>query len=56
MAEGAFRATVETLGHADKFGRIDSCGTAGYHIGQPPDHRLFLSRANIQARALTPAI
>jgi protein-tyrosine phosphatase len=36
MAEGAMRAA------ADKAGirlRIDSCGTAGYHIGEPPDPR-----------------
>ncbi|KAI5851868.1 phosphotyrosine protein phosphatase I superfamily [Tricharina praecox] len=39
MAEAAFRDTVEKLGYADRFSRIDSCGTAGYHVGAEPDHR-----------------
>jgi protein-tyrosine phosphatase len=36
MAEGAFRAAAEAAGPKV---RIDSAGTAGYHIGDPPDPR-----------------
>jgi low molecular weight phosphotyrosine protein phosphatase len=39
MAEGAFRDTVAKLGHAGRFAKIDSCGTAGYHSGEQPDSR-----------------
>ncbi len=38
LAEGAFRHAVETAGLSSRF-RIDSAGTAGYHIGSPPDRR-----------------
>jgi len=37
-AEGVFRHHVRTAGLADRFGQ-DSCGTHGYHIGDPPDSR-----------------
>lgn len=37
-AEGVFRALVEREGLADRF-LIDSAGTHGYHIGDPPDPR-----------------
>lgn len=36
MAEGAFRAAAETAGIRV---RIDSAGTAAYHVGDPPDPR-----------------
>ncbi len=36
MAEGAFRAAAAKAGLDVE---IDSCGTADYHIGQPPDKR-----------------
>jgi protein-tyrosine phosphatase len=36
LAEGAFRSTAEAQG-LDIM--IDSCGTAAYHIGEPPDQR-----------------
>lgn len=36
LAEAAFRAEVSKAGIAV---RIDSCGTAGYHVGSPPDPR-----------------
>lgn len=36
MAEGAFRKAAEKTGLDC---HIDSAGTAGYHIGQPPDPR-----------------
>jgi len=41
MAEAAFRDTVEKLGYAGRFSRIDSCGTSGYHVGNGPDHRIY---------------
>ena len=36
MAEGAFRAAAEKAGLD---ATVDSVGTAGYHIGEPPDPR-----------------
>ncbi|KAF8461933.1 phosphotyrosine protein phosphatase I superfamily [Kalaharituber pfeilii] len=39
MAEAAFKDTVTKAGYADCFARIDSCGTAGYHVGDAPDPR-----------------
>ncbi|MEL7445816.1 MAG: low molecular weight protein-tyrosine-phosphatase [Pseudomonadota bacterium] len=36
MAEGAMRDAAE---RAEVDIEIDSCGTAGYHIGEPPDPR-----------------
>ena len=36
MAEGAFRAAAEKAGLVCE---IESAGTAGYHIGEPPDPR-----------------
>jgi protein-tyrosine phosphatase len=36
--EGVFRELVEKEGLADRF-RIDSAGTAAFHIGEPPDGR-----------------
>jgi protein-tyrosine phosphatase len=37
-AEGVFRAFVERAGLADRI-EVDSAGTHGYHIGEPPDAR-----------------
>ena len=37
-AEGVFRDLVIKAGLQDKF-LIDSAGTGGWHIGDPPDHR-----------------
>jgi protein-tyrosine phosphatase len=37
-AEGVFRAHVERAGLADRI-EVDSAGTHGYHIGEPPDPR-----------------
>ncbi|MBM3554187.1 MAG: low molecular weight phosphotyrosine protein phosphatase [Alphaproteobacteria bacterium] len=37
-AEGVFRARVAAAGHAARL-RIDSAGTHGYHVGEPPDRR-----------------
>lgn len=38
LAEGVFRHLVDRAGLADRF-EIDSAGTSGYHIGDPPDPR-----------------
>lgn len=37
-AEGVFRQRVAAAGLSDRF-VIDSAGTHGYHIGEPPDER-----------------
>jgi protein-tyrosine phosphatase len=37
-AEGVFRHLVDEAGLSSAF-EIDSAGTAGYHSGEPPDHR-----------------
>lgn len=42
LAEALFNKHVKEAGLQDKF-MADSCGTAAYHVGQPPDSR---SRAN----------
>ena len=42
MAEACFRETVKNAGYADSFDVIDSCGTAGYHVGLAPDSRMLL--------------
>lgn len=38
LAEGVFRHKVEQRDLSDHF-KIDSCGTAAYHIGEHPDKR-----------------
>ena len=37
-AEGVFRHMVAQAGLADRIA-VDSAGTAGYHVGEPPDRR-----------------
>lgn len=37
LAEGIFRQRVAAAGLADKF-HIESAGTGGWHVGQPPFH------------------
>lgn len=37
--EGVFRHLVNERGLADQF-EIDSAGTTGYHVGEPPDARM----------------
>ncbi len=44
-AEGVFRHRVEAAGLADLF-LIDSAGTHGYHVGEPPDARSMEHAAN----------
>lgn len=40
MAQGVFEHTISTLpGAAAHFSRVDSCGTAAYHVGSAPDPR-----------------
>ena len=41
LAEGIFTHLVEQRGLSDRF-RIDSCGTGGWHVGNPPDPRSVL--------------
>ena len=37
-AEGIFRRTIEDAGLSDRI-IVDSAGTHGYHVGEPPDAR-----------------
>ena len=39
MAEGMFIHLIKEAGIADRF-EVDSAGTAGYHVGEPADHRM----------------
>ncbi|QPC77734.1 hypothetical protein HYE68_008486 [Fusarium pseudograminearum] len=39
MAEGIFQHLAKQPNLKGKIGRIDSCGTAAYHSGEPPDDR-----------------
>lgn len=39
MAEAIFKQKVKDLGFEDRFRRIDSFGTSGWHIGELPDSR-----------------
>lgn len=42
--EGVLRALVEEAGLSDQI-EIDSCGTIGFHAGDPPDHRMTAAAA-----------
>lgn len=44
-AEGVFRRRVAAAGLAERF-LIDSAGTHGYHVGEPPDARSMEHAAN----------
>ncbi|KAI8725392.1 hypothetical protein NCS52_00110200 [Fusarium sp. LHS14.1] len=39
MAEGIFQNLAKQPEVGGRIGRIDSCGTAAYHSGEPPDDR-----------------
>lgn len=39
MAEAVFKHIIEAKKQSDKFERVDSFGTAGYHKGESPDYR-----------------
>lgn len=43
LAEGAMRAAAAKAGLEVK---TDSCGTAGYHVGEPPDPRSIATAAH----------
>lgn len=49
LAEGVFRHQIAEAGLADQV-EVDSAGTAGYHVGDLPDHR---SRQTAQAHGIT---
>ncbi len=60
-AEGILRAMARKRG-LDRLLEIDSCGTYGYHVGEPPDERAVESAAKrgydlsgLRARKLEPA-
>ncbi len=40
LAEGVMKSVVEREGEADLFA-IDSAGTGGWHVGEPPDARMI---------------
>jgi protein-tyrosine phosphatase len=59
-AEGVLRARAQALGLADRL-LVDSAGTHGYHVGEPPDPRTVRAAAargydlsSLRARAVTP--
>lgn len=39
MAEAVLKHVVKEQGLAAHFGKIDSCGTGGYHVGDEADYR-----------------
>jgi protein-tyrosine phosphatase len=39
LAEGIFTHKANERGVADRFS-VDSAGTGGWHVGEPPDHRM----------------
>lgn len=48
MAEAVFRHTVQTQRAENRFGVIDSCGTADYHEGEEP-HSTYVPRQTHQS-------
>lgn len=49
LAEAIFKHKLKQRGIEDQF-EVDSCGTANYHIGDPPDTRTI---ANAQRQGIT---
>lgn len=49
LAEAIFKHRLKQRGIEDQF-EVDSCGTANYHIGDPPDSRTI---ANAQRHGIT---
>jgi protein-tyrosine phosphatase len=43
-AHGIFEAMVNTAGHQERI-KVDSCGTGGWHVGNPPDARATVEAA-----------
>jgi len=61
LAEGLFRHHVESAGLSAHF-EIDSAGTGGWHVGEPPDERMCatalargLDIRSLRARQIRPA-
>ncbi|UPL00879.1 hypothetical protein LCI18_011813 [Fusarium solani-melongenae] len=50
MAEGIFQNLAKQPEVGGRIGRIDSCGTAAYHSGEPPDERTM---ATLEANGIT---
>ncbi|KAH7266146.1 hypothetical protein NCS57_00761500 [Fusarium keratoplasticum] len=50
MAEGIFQNLAKQPEVGGRIGRIDSCGTAAYHSGEPPDDRTM---ATLEANGIT---
>lgn len=60
-AEGIFRAMAKKRG-LDRLLHVDSCGTYGYHVGEPPDERAVQAAgrrgydlSTLRARKLEPS-
>ena len=45
LAEAIMKHKLNEAGLSEKI-RVDSCGTAGYHIGERPDHRTIRNAAS----------
>ncbi|KAB5554395.1 phosphotyrosine protein phosphatase I superfamily [Coniochaeta sp. 2T2.1] len=49
MSEGVFQSLAKKEPYKGLISKIDSCGTAGYHIGEEPDHRTM---ATLRAKGI----
>ncbi|KAB5525597.1 phosphotyrosine protein phosphatase I superfamily [Coniochaeta sp. 2T2.1] len=49
MSEGVFQSLAKKEPYQGLIAKIDSCGTAGYHIGEEPDHRTM---ATLKAKGI----
>ncbi|KAF9880634.1 phosphotyrosine protein phosphatase [Colletotrichum karsti] len=43
MAEGIFRDIAQKPPYKGLIAKVDSCGTAAYHVGDPPDERTMMT-------------
>ncbi|CAI0653108.1 Low molecular weight phosphotyrosine protein phosphatase [Colletotrichum fructicola] len=43
MAEGIFRHITQKPPYKGLVSKVDSCGTAAYHVGDPPDERTMMT-------------
>ncbi|WYZ41281.1 hypothetical protein EsH8_V_000176 [Colletotrichum jinshuiense] len=46
MAEGVFRSIAQKPPYKGLIAKVDSCGTAAYHVGDPPDSRTMATLAD----------
>ncbi|SPO06681.1 probable protein-tyrosine-phosphatase [Cephalotrichum gorgonifer] len=46
MAEGVFQSVARKEPYTEFFDKIDSCGTAAYHVGDTPDYRTMMTLEN----------